>query len=376
MEKTGAAQATRSGQESSVMLSSTQIGLAVGVVGVCCLMAFGGGVIAGMWYKASEQGTPYAAFSTSSEDTAPVVSPKTEEPPADPPVTFYDTLKGRTKYAPMNAAPGSAGTEKTPSATGAGAAPGTSAKTTVASVPGGTADTVKTSLPAFTAGNNGSTRTGVVPQQSAPGEQNKSTSAAASSANQSAKTATAAPASGASSAVKPAVAPAATKATATPVKPAIALAPPPSGASALKPAVAAPGTNTSVALAKDTSSATASRVAAATAGGKENRSDADSNARRQTEVQPATTAAAARSGDGQYSVQAGSFRSPEQAERLRSQLAQKGYQARVQLFTTPNNESWYRVRVGNYNDRSAAGQTAQNLTSREQLQTVVANDQR
>ena len=73
-------------------------------------------------------------------------------------------------------------------------------------------------------------------------------------------------------------------------------------------------------------------------------------------------------------MQAGSFRSPEQAERLRSQLAQKGYQARVQLFTAPNNESWYRVRVGNYSERSAAGQTAQNLTSQEQLQTVVAND--
>lgn len=361
MEKTGAAQATRSRQESAVMLNPTQIGLAVGVVGVCCLMAFGGGVIAGMWYKASEQSTPYAALTTLSEsEDAVTVSQKAEELLADSPVTFYDTLKGKTKYAPLHAAPGNAGTTKIP-LPAPGTPPATSAKTAVASVPSGsTADTPKTSLPAVTAGNSSSTRTTAVSQNSAPNEQNKSTSAAASLVNQSTKTTMAAPASGASRAARSAVAPAVAKATAMTVK----------------PAVASSGTHTPGASAKDTASATASRVAATTAGGKDKRSDTDAQARRQAEVPPATTAAAARSGDGQYSVQAGSFRSPEQAERLRSQLAQKGYQARVQLFTAPNNESWYRVRVGNYNDRSAAGQTAQNLTSREQLQTVVANDQR
>src|SRR5438128_2746492 len=64
-----------------------------------------------------------------------------------------------------------------------------------------------------------------------------------------------------------------------------------------------------------------------------------------------------------FSVQVGSFGSSEQAERLRTSLAQKGYPARVQLSSVPGQGLRYRVRVGSYAERTAADQTAHHLTA-------------
>jgi cell division septation protein DedD len=73
-----------------------------------------------------------------------------------------------------------------------------------------------------------------------------------------------------------------------------------------------------------------------------------------------------------FSVQVGSFGSSEQAERLRTNLTQKGYPARVQLSSVPGKGLRYRVRVGSYPERASADQTAHHLTAQEQVPAIVA----
>jgi cell division protein FtsN len=75
-----------------------------------------------------------------------------------------------------------------------------------------------------------------------------------------------------------------------------------------------------------------------------------------------------------YSVQVGSFRGREQAERLRSHLAHKGYPVRVEPSTVPGKGMWYRVRVGHFSDRPAADKTAQRLVSQEHLSVIIADE--
>ena len=79
------------------------------------------------------------------------------------------------------------------------------------------------------------------------------------------------------------------------------------------------------------------------------------------------------SGTG-YSVQVGSFRAQEQAEQLRSRLAQKGYPVRVQASVLSDKGTWYRVRVGHFPDRTLADQAAQRLMVQERLSVIVAEE--
>ena len=71
-------------------------------------------------------------------------------------------------------------------------------------------------------------------------------------------------------------------------------------------------------------------------------------------------------------MQVGSFGGSEQAERLRTNLAQKGYPARVQPSAVPGQGLRYRVKVGSYTERTAADQTAHRLTAQEQVPAIVA----
>ena len=57
VEHTILANGIRQGHTGGLVLSQLHIGLAVGFAIVACLTAFGGGIIVGMWYKASEQNT-------------------------------------------------------------------------------------------------------------------------------------------------------------------------------------------------------------------------------------------------------------------------------------------------------------------------------
>jgi cell division protein FtsN len=53
---------------------------------------------------------------------------------------------------------------------------------------------------------------------------------------------------------------------------------------------------------------------------------------------------------GTYLLQAGSFRSFQQADRLKAELVLLGLQTDVQNVTINNRETWYRVRVGPYHN--------------------------
>jgi cell division protein FtsN len=65
----------------------------------------------------------------------------------------------------------------------------------------------------------------------------------------------------------------------------------------------------------------------------------------------AATPSPATSGD--YLVQVGSFRKPDDAERLRAQLAMLGIQTSIQTVTIDNGQTYHRVRTGAY-DKSGA----------------------
>ncbi len=56
--------------------------------------------------------------------------------------------------------------------------------------------------------------------------------------------------------------------------------------------------------------------------------------------------------DFRYVVQAGSFRSAEDAERQRAQIAFQGLRAKVDRINLDSGSTWYRVNVGPFESRS------------------------
>jgi cell division protein FtsN len=82
MPKHTTSQAPHQTRGGGLLLSRIQTGLALGLVGIGLVIAFGGGFIVGMWYQASEQITPY--------DPVPVESLGSDD--ATQPLTFYSTL--------------------------------------------------------------------------------------------------------------------------------------------------------------------------------------------------------------------------------------------------------------------------------------------
>ena len=78
--------------------------------------------------------------------------------------------------------------------------------------------------------------------------------------------------------------------------------------------------------------------------------------------------------DAGYSVQVGSFRAREDAERLRLRLVQKGHAVWVQPSIVAGQGIWYRVRVGSFSDRAAADRAAQRLATQERLSVMVSEE--
>ncbi len=70
------------------------------------------------------------------------------------------------------------------------------------------------------------------------------------------------------------------------------------------------------------------------------------------EVQGATTPEGVRQVEkpGTYLLQAGSFRTREQADQLRARLALLGVETDVQTVTVDNKQTWHRVRVGPFHN--------------------------
>jgi len=82
--------------------------------------------------------------------------------------------------------------------------------------------------------------------------------------------------------------------------------------------------------------------------------------------QPATPAG------GSYLIQAGSFRTADDAEALKAQLAMRGMVARIQSVTV-NGESWHRVRLGPY-DTARAADSARRQLSEQGFDSIVLSD--
>lgn len=307
MEHTITANGIRQGRPGGLILSQLQIGLAACCAIVACLTAFGGGVIVGMWYKASEQITPLsAAVSAPALEKSSPTAGAASQAPAEQPVTFYNTLTGnQVAYAPLTPQP-------TP--------PGQ---------PAGTPGAAKTPQPQVVAVSP-SREVTAGSAKAAPTPTSKATVVPSTGGTKAAAVANAARAAVASEAQKNARAFVAPK----PVPLAAAVA-----SAAPKPS-------------------TRERQPVATA-------------RRPASAAPAPAAASKAAADD-YSVQVGSFGNSEQAERLRTNLAQKGYPVRVQLSEVPGQGLRYRVRVGNYADRVSADQSAHHLTAQEQVPAIVA----
>jgi cell division protein FtsN len=51
---------------------------------------------------------------------------------------------------------------------------------------------------------------------------------------------------------------------------------------------------------------------------------------------------------GVYVLQLGSFRSTDQAEQFKQNLAKMGFMTQLQPITNSEKETWYRVRIGPY----------------------------
>jgi cell division protein FtsN len=307
VEHTITANGVRHGHTGGLVLSQLHIGLAVGFAIVACLTAFGGGMIVGMWYKASEQSSPLSTAGTAAPEQ-PTPSPDSASQPHEPPapVTFYNTLtNSNVAYAPLTplapgGPPGNAKGAVAPApatgpTSGAKAATAVSASAREAAT-GAAADSAKTVTASKTTPSAGETTRTVAGRESQ----------------------------------KP------TKAT-----------PPPKAAPA-ETAPSAGGTQT---------------VAQKPAG--------KATEARRPAVAPAAAPAKAPAAED-FSVQVGSFGSSEQAERLRTNLTQKGYPARVQLSSVPGKGLRYRVRVGSYSERAVADQTAHHLTAQEQVPAIVA----
>ncbi|CAM3758109.1 SPOR domain-containing protein [Parendozoicomonas haliclonae] len=73
---------------------------------------------------------------------------------------------------------------------------------------------------------------------------------------------------------------------------------------------------------------------------------------------------------GQYLLQAGSFRSSQDADRLRAQLIITGHEARVETVTVRGKETWHRVQLGPFSDEASAESVRQQLAG-QGLETML-----
>ena len=75
--------------------------------------------------------------------------------------------------------------------------------------------------------------------------------------------------------------------------------------------------------------------------------------------------------DGKYTVQIASFKKIDNAHRYVKQLKNKGYPAFITKALIKEN-TWYRVRVGTFNDRKKACKYSKMIKSKEKLKTAYA----
>jgi cell division protein FtsN len=72
-----------------------------------------------------------------------------------------------------------------------------------------------------------------------------------------------------------------------------------------------------------------------------------------------------------YALQLGSYKSRSKAEELEKELRGKGYNAYILETSIPDKGTWYRVRVGDYEDLEQVKRMAANLQRKEGLSVII-----
>ncbi len=72
-----------------------------------------------------------------------------------------------------------------------------------------------------------------------------------------------------------------------------------------------------------------------------------------------------------FIVQVASFRSYNQAESLKAKLALKGFESKIQSITMRNNNIWYRVYLGPFDDKDNATSIQSKLESKQKMNSFV-----
>jgi len=75
--------------------------------------------------------------------------------------------------------------------------------------------------------------------------------------------------------------------------------------------------------------------------------------------------AAAIAAPGQYLIQVGAYRTREEAEKGRANLALLGVESRIEQVTIDQSENWFRVRIGPENDLAKAQEILERLESND-----------
>ncbi|VAX14365.1 Cell division protein FtsN [hydrothermal vent metagenome] len=78
-----------------------------------------------------------------------------------------------------------------------------------------------------------------------------------------------------------------------------------------------------------------------------------------------------RESDSRYILQAGSFRNPAQADRLKAQLALQGIVANIQSVKINDKDIWYRVRIGPLHNIASLNRTRKRLRENNIASIVV-----
>jgi cell division protein FtsN len=76
-------------------------------------------------------------------------------------------------------------------------------------------------------------------------------------------------------------------------------------------------------------------------------------------------------GDGSYTLQAGAMKNRETAEAVRRRLETAGYRAKIAKGTDRNGDGIYRVRIGPYESREAAGKAMKAIKDRMKIDVIL-----
>ncbi len=86
-----------------------------------------------------------------------------------------------------------------------------------------------------------------------------------------------------------------------------------------------------------------------------------------SETRPASTSAQL-----SYTVQAGSFKTMNEASNFKSKLDKKGYHTYITTYDTPDGK-WFRVRIGQFKTKDEADSLTKKLKSEENLASFITN---